>query len=118
MKLARIVLVLTTAALLPTTVIASEHTNVIGIGAISCAKLVDQYRQAPSEVETNMLIWVHGFMSGANTLVFPPVKRKLGAISLDAESASLRDYCNAHPFAQLVDAAQDLYRKLPRWEQK
>ena len=37
-----------------------------GVGAISCAKIAQDYQQNPTEIGKVMMTWAQGFMSGAN----------------------------------------------------
>jgi len=37
-----------------------------GLGAISCDKIAQDYRQNPTVQEAMMMSWAQGFMSGAN----------------------------------------------------
>jgi hypothetical protein len=57
--------------------------------------------------------WAQGYMSGANMSLTPGQYRDLAAMSLDAQKQSLWAYCDAHPLAEFIKAAMDLYLKLP-----
>jgi hypothetical protein len=86
--------------------------GVMGIGAMSCGKIADEYRQNPTAWETGMLTWAQGFMSGANVSLSGEY-RDMGALSLDAQKQFLLSYCDQHPMAQFMKAAIELYFKLP-----
>ena len=84
-----------------------------GIGAVSCGKVADGYRQDPSQVEGVMLTWAQGFMSGSNLSLGGGQYRDLTAMTVDEQRKSLRAYCDSHPTAEFIEAAMDLYSKLP-----
>jgi len=98
----------------PTTSLMAEEMIFRGVGAISCGELAENYRRDPSNVENMMLVWAQGFMSGANINQTPPGEyRDMAAMTLDDQTALLREYCDKHPFAKFINAAMDLYFKLP-----
>jgi hypothetical protein len=72
-----------------------------GIGAVSCGKVADGYRQDPTQVEGVMLAWAQGFMSGSNVSLGNGQYRDLTAMTLDEQKKSLRAYCDAHPLAEI-----------------
>jgi hypothetical protein len=65
------------------------------------------------QIENAMLTWAQGFMSSSNVNLDKGQYRDLAAMSLDAQKASLRNYCDEHPMAEFVKAVIDLYFKLP-----
>jgi len=88
-----------------------------GVGAISCGKISQDYQSNPTEIETVMMTWAQGFMSGMNR---GPQKgaqnsqyRDMAAMTIEAQQASLRKYCDEHPTAEFWKAVLDLYFKLP-----
>jgi hypothetical protein len=96
----------------PTSSIA-ESFAWAGIGAISCGKIAQDYRQNPTQTENVMLTWAQGFMSGANASIEHGQYRDLAAMTLDAQKESLKTYCDDHPHAEFIKAVMDLYFKLP-----
>jgi hypothetical protein len=84
-----------------------------GLGATACGKLAQDYRQNPTLIETGMMTWAQGFMSGANASLTNGQYRDLQAMTIEAQEARLRSYCDEHPMAEFVKAAIDLYFKLP-----
>jgi hypothetical protein len=86
-----------------------------GIGAISCGKLIQDYRQNPTQVDGLMLTWAQGFMSAvnANEMLNHGTYRDLQAMAIEAQQESLRSYCDKHPMADFWNAALDLLPKLP-----
>jgi hypothetical protein len=85
-----------------------------GLGATSCGKIAQDYQQNPTHIETAMMTWAQGFMSGANAGLLQNGRyRDLAAMTIEAQEASLRSYCDEHPMAEFVKAAADLYFKLP-----
>jgi len=84
-----------------------------GIGATACGKIAQDYRRNPTQIETAMMTWTQGFMSGANMGVNPGQYRDLQAMTIEAQEESLRSYCDEHPMAEFIKAAIDLYMKLP-----
>jgi len=84
-----------------------------GIGLVSCGILAEGYRENPRVIDGAMMDWAQGFMSGANASLTNGQYRDLAALSLDAQKASLRNYCDEHPMAEFGKAVLDLYGKLP-----
>jgi hypothetical protein len=84
-----------------------------GIGAVSCDKVAEGYQQDATKTEGVMLTWTQGFMSGSNVNLENGQYRDLTAMTLDDQKKSLRAYCDAHPLAEFIEAAMDLYSKLP-----
>ena len=84
-----------------------------GIGLVSCGILAEGYPQNPRVIDGAMMDWAQGFMSGANASLTNGQYRDLAALSLDAQKASLRNYCDEHPMAEFGKAVLDLYGKLP-----
>jgi len=84
-----------------------------GVGAISCAKIAQDYQQNPTEIGKVMMTWAQGFMSGANAALGKDQYRDLAAITIEAQEASLRSYCDEHPMAEFWKAAMGLYFKFP-----
>jgi hypothetical protein len=85
-----------------------------GLGATSCGKLADDYRNDPTTIEIAMMTWAQGYMSGMNVSSITQGRyRDLAAMTLDAQKQSLLSYCDNHPLAEFIKAAIDLYLKLP-----
>jgi hypothetical protein len=84
-----------------------------GVGAISCAKIAQDYQQNPTEIGKVMMTWAQGFMSGANAALGKDQYRDLAAMTIEAQEAGLRSYCDEHPIAEFWKAAMDLYFKFP-----
>jgi hypothetical protein len=81
----------------------------VGVGATSCGRITQDYQL----FEKVMMTWAQGFMSGANIASKDGQYRDLAAITIEAQEQSLKTYCDEHPMAQFIDAAMDLYLKLP-----
>jgi len=64
-----------------------------GVGAISCAKIAQDYQQNPTEIGKVMMTWAQGFMSGANINQWASngQYRDLQAMTTEAQSRSLRE---------------------------
>jgi len=84
-----------------------------GVGAVSCGTVAEGYRQDPTQTEGVMLTWARGFMTGSNVSLGGGQYRDLIAMTVDEQKKSLRAYCDAHPLAEFIEAAMDLYSKLP-----
>jgi len=86
-----------------------------GMGATACGKIAQEYRQNPTGIEGLMMTWAQGFMSGENLSISAKSTgyRDLQAMTIEAQTQSLRNYCDEHPLAEFVDAVIDLYVKLP-----
>jgi hypothetical protein len=82
----------------------------VGVGATSCGRIAQDYQR---EIEKVMMTWAQGFMSGANMVSKDGQYRDLAAMNIEAQEQSLKTYCDEHPMAQFIDAAMDLYFKLP-----
>jgi hypothetical protein len=95
---------------------SSRADSVIsGPGSMSCGKIAEDYRKAPTDVEYWITFWAQGFMSGENNSQFAidGQYRDLEAITVEAQQKSLTSYCDEHPMARFVTAVLDLYGKLP-----
>lgn len=92
--------------------IATADAPYMGVGAVSCGKLVSDYRENQTAVEGALIAWAQGFISGANS-VTKAEYRDMAAMTVDVQKQFLLGYCDAHPAANFIDAAADLYFKLP-----
>jgi hypothetical protein len=81
-----------------------------GVGATSCGRIAQDYQR---EIGKVVMTWAQGFMSGANMVSTDGQYRDLAAMTTEAQEQSLRTYCDEHPMAQFIDAAMELYFKLP-----
>jgi hypothetical protein len=86
-----------------------------GVGATSCGKLIQDYKQNPTTVEGAMMNWSQGFLSvvNASEMLHARQYRDMQGITIEAQEESLRNYCDEHPMAEFWKAAIDLYKKLP-----
>jgi len=110
MKLATRIVFASGILLLPN--VATADAPYMGVGAVSCGKLVSEHRENAPAVEGALIAWAQGFISGANT-VTKTEYRDLAAMTPDVQKQFLLGYCEAHPAANFIDAAVDLYFKLP-----
>jgi hypothetical protein len=101
------------ALLIPPTGSRADY-GYAGIGAVTCGKIAQDYQRNPTGIDHMMLGWAQGFMSGLNMASLQNGQyRDLAAMTIEAEEASLRNYCDEHPMAEFWKAAVDLYFKLP-----
>jgi hypothetical protein len=75
--------------LIPPTSSRAEYAYA-GVGTTSCGKLIQDYKQNPTQVEGAMMNWAQGFMSGANISLPPSQYRDLQAMTIEAQVQSLR----------------------------
>jgi hypothetical protein len=95
----------------------AEDTLYTGLGAMTCGKIAQGYRQNPTVFEAMIMSWSQGFMNGVNVSVKKDVgHRDLGAITVEAQKTSLRNYCDDHPLAEFWEAVINLYGKFPAKE--
>jgi hypothetical protein len=91
----------------------AEDVIYAGVGAATCGRIAQGYRQNPTLQEAMMMSWAQGFMSGVNVSLGGAGHSDLGAITFEAQKASLRNYCDEHPLAEFWEAVIDLYKKFP-----
>jgi len=85
-----------------------------GIGATACGKIAQDYPKNPTGFDKMMLGWAQGFMSGVNMASLQNGQyRDMAAMTIEAQEASLRSYCDEHPMAEFWKAVMDLYFKFP-----
>jgi hypothetical protein len=101
------------AILIQPTSSRAEDTLYVGLGAMTCGKIAEMYRQNPSVVEAVMMSWSQGFMSGVNVSIRGVGHHDLGGVTVEVQKASLRNYCDDHPLAEFWEAVMDLYNKFP-----
>jgi hypothetical protein len=95
---------------------SSKTTSVVsGLGSSTCAEIAETYRLTPRMAENMMMYWAQGFMSGANSVRFVRDGEyvDLSGMTIEAQEASLRNYCDEHPMVEFFQATMDLYGKLP-----
>jgi hypothetical protein len=65
-----------------------------GVGATSCGKLIQDYKQNPTTVEGAMMNWSQGFLSGVNAseMLHARQYRDMQGITIEAQEESLRNY--------------------------
>jgi hypothetical protein len=85
----------------------------MGPGTVSCGKFAEGYRHDPTAIENAFFAWAEGFMSGLNVSLPPGTYRDMAAITLEAQKAALRNYCDQHPLTEYGKGVLDLYGKLP-----
>lgn len=89
----------------------------MGMGNTTCSKLGNDLSNPAIEgaiLEVAMMSWVQGYMSGRNVEITAAHQyRDMAAISVEDLKRRLFAYCNDHPFAQIIEAATNLYFSLP-----
>jgi hypothetical protein len=85
----------------------------MGIGVLSCAEFVKQYRANP-DIESDFFEWAQGFMSGINDALASTahVIRVLNSISVDRQKQILRAFCASHPTLPYRDGISDLLNEM------
>lgn len=91
----------------------SAHADNImqGAGAMTCTQSITYQRKHPGDI--SFFMWSQGFMSSMNltaSLLKQPAHR---LDDVDAQQASLTDYCQKHPLVGYADATLELYKVLP-----
>jgi hypothetical protein len=78
-----------------------DDTFLMGAGMQSCGSFAETYRQSPTMAETLFFSWAQGFMSATNIyrIVAGNNAKNLNAISVEAQQARIRTYCDVHPLA-------------------
>jgi hypothetical protein len=87
--------------------------GIVGVGAISCGKLAQDYQRNPTQTDNMMMTWAQGFMSAMNVSLTNGQYRDLAAMTLEAQEEDLRRYCDEHPMGVFIKGVMDLYFKLP-----
>jgi hypothetical protein len=90
-----------------------EKFVAMGTGVSTCGVFAKEYAKNPHEIENYYFNWAQGYMTGRNLSYSYEDWRQLNAISVERQERKLRDYCDAHPLKQFVDAVSDLYDSLP-----
>jgi hypothetical protein len=83
-----------------------------------CAALkgiADIKRALIAASQSSYTVWLFGFMTAANAALVAEGKsaRNIGARSPRELKMSMRLYCNAHPLADYIDGAFELFTSLP-----
>jgi hypothetical protein len=93
---------------------AAQETQVIGIGAIECRKTLELIDGKPFKIQ--LASWINGYFSGLNQgrLDADSVMHDLRSVNLNTSSADVYAYCARHPDEFVVNAAKDMYLKLPK----
>jgi hypothetical protein len=104
---------LTVLITLMITISAGAENAFWGVGAKTCGIFASNYRINPKLADDLYHSWAQGFMSGLNYAKSTGNRRDLSAMSTNDQMARIKQYCNAHPLAEYVDAVMDLYKDLP-----
>jgi hypothetical protein len=109
-------LIVAAMMLVPIPVMADVAT--MGFGNVTCSKLGNDLSNPTmdgSTIELIMMTWVQGYISGMNvqTLRLRKEYRDMAAFSTDEPKRMVLAYCNTHPFAEIAEAAVNLYTSLP-----
>jgi hypothetical protein len=93
-----------------------KHADTQGAGLMSCAKYAEAYRKTPALADAVFLAWAQGYISGLNAGVEEAYDAyfDLGAKTPDEMQRFLRKYCNDRPLANIIDAAIEFAKSLPR----
>jgi hypothetical protein len=93
---------------------AAQQTQVIGIGAMDCRQTVELIDGRDFKIQ--LASWINGYFSGINQgrLDADSVMRDLRSVNLDTSAADVYAYCARHPDEFIVNAAKDIYLKLPK----
>ena len=91
----------------------SEYV-IMGLGSNSCGKFADMYKKDPP-AENWYFYWTQGYMSAFNNVSIAAEKpwRDLSAMSVEAQAAHIRRYCDQHPLEKYIDAVHNLLGALP-----
>jgi hypothetical protein len=86
-----------------------------GIGANSCADVLDDYRQGPKAIGYLALTWAQGFWSSQNAMMLQagvPMVKNL-AIDSDVTLKALMDKCGREPSRDFGIIVRDHFFDLP-----
>ena len=93
---------------------SSKADHIVGLGAGPCSEIIEQYRTDPTVVQSWMMMWAQGFMSGLNVYLEEKGQyRDLQSMKVAAQAQMLRAYCDEHPMASLAKAVIDLFNQMP-----
>jgi hypothetical protein len=95
-------------------VLAEESNVVSGVGASSCGKFTNSYKENPARTETVYFSWAQGFMTSIN------FNRKMqngtpvdfGAMPSATQLGWIRSYCQKNPLKTYLRAATELFLAL------
>jgi hypothetical protein len=87
----------------------------MGAGITTCAEFAKAYQKDPDYVEQLFFTWAQGYFSGRNLeQLARGESQNLNSIPLERQRAILRRYCNDHPLAYFVDAADNLFTQFSK----
>jgi hypothetical protein len=92
-----------------------QHVKIVGIGASSCARFVEEIAGRPA-VERDYVAWAQGFMSASLLLAPKGMDEGLDlapeSFRLQQQATFLRDFCERNPERAYSDGVIALYRTL------
>lgn len=94
--------------------VSAQPSAGTGVGAQTCATFVRHLKGNPDFAGTVYGSWAKGFMAGMN--MGKPTKkawRNIAAVSTEAETAQLRDFCDKNPSTLFMEAVIRYYVALP-----
>lgn len=110
-----LVVVISMVSILLTMNARAQVVNIVGIGAVSCARFNEEIARNP-QAERDYLAWAQGFMSGALLRAPKGVDEDLDLLppsfALDKQAAFLRAFCAEKPHQDYSDAVHALYKHL------
>jgi hypothetical protein len=90
----------------------AQETQVIGIGTIECCKTLE--RQQAVQNTVGVMDYRYCSELSLGHLDADSVKHDLRSVNLDTSSDDVDAYCARHPDEFVVNAAKDMYLKLPK----
>jgi hypothetical protein len=94
---------------------ASNDPVINGVGTTTCAEFADSYRLSPAVTDATYGSWLWGFLSGFNAMVSYMGKpsRDIKTFGVRNIERRVREYCDAHPLGEYVDAVVFVLNQLP-----
>ena len=99
----------------PPPAVAQTPIKIVGIGATTCARFVEESKTNPP-VQRQYLAWMQGYMSGIMIGRPPGIDEGIDLnpkfFPLPKQLEFIRDFCLTAPSRPFADAVEELYKKL------
>jgi hypothetical protein len=97
-----------------TSTVQARAGSPVGIGVIPCQQWIQSYHADEKIVALSTLMWLQGFLSGADAVDATVGNRRRNIVSLNDATAitAIVNYCEKHPGETVAWAAASIYNSL------
>ncbi|MFQ5534403.1 MAG: hypothetical protein ACE5EM_06240 [Sphingomonadales bacterium] len=92
--------------------IADEAITLVGEGARTCQRFLDDFDDDPSLAEDVYFAWSQGYLVGLNSRSDLFYDLRPGNLNAEAQSAFLMQYCQKAPKVDFIEAVRKLYQQI------